>query len=256
MSTHPLCSQAASSFQSNVCGPAQTSRCPRHPGRPAGWQGSDGYQVHCSKPFSVFLNTFPIKVWCLPSGALVWADSSSIPGCWCKQLRSREKVSCGSQFKKVHENHKKLSQSWVLMVPKRVLKCIWKFSIYNRSISFRMPDECRNPSGRNSSGGVRIDEQQLKATDVSGFVWRHLGRGECKSPASHWGAGRLQALRTPIQITQVDRCASHESGRTHLFAKNVNSGQFSERWWTEISPPGRDHYFHTWRCQQLFEKTR
>lgn len=28
----------------------------------------------------------------LPGGALVWVDSLSIPGCWCKQLRWQEKV--------------------------------------------------------------------------------------------------------------------------------------------------------------------
>lgn len=53
--TNPLCSQAASSFQSSVCGPAQTSRCPRRPGRPAGEHRCGGCQVCCSKTVQRFL---------------------------------------------------------------------------------------------------------------------------------------------------------------------------------------------------------
>lgn len=93
--TNPLCSQAASSSQSSVCGPAQTCRCPRRPGRPAGERRCGGGQVCCSKTIQCFLKHASC-VWCLPGGAPVWAESSSIPGCWCKRLRWREKASYSS----------------------------------------------------------------------------------------------------------------------------------------------------------------
>lgn len=93
--TDPLCSQAASSFQSNACEPAQTFRCPRRPGRPGGEHSCAACQVCCSKNIQCFLQGASCVSF-LPGGALGWADSWSIPGYWCKQLRQRETANWSS----------------------------------------------------------------------------------------------------------------------------------------------------------------